>query len=126
MHLVEGIRKHGFRKWYERQLLQSHAHMLLLLLCAIGLLATFSVFSRSQPLADLLLDIGMVLLFAAVGLWAMRRYLFLLMHAEQVANQAVCSECKAYGRLAVVEVDHGGERVKVRCTKCQHGWDISQ
>jgi hypothetical protein len=29
MKLAEGIRKHGFRKWYERELLQSHAHMLL-------------------------------------------------------------------------------------------------
>lgn len=126
MQLVEGIRKHGFRKWYERQLLQSHAHMLLLFVCAIGLLATFGAFSRNQPLLDLLLDIGMVLLFVAVGLWSLRRYLYLLMHAEQVANQAVCSQCKAYGRLSVVEVDRGGERVRVCCTKCQHRWDISQ
>ncbi len=33
MGLAEGIRKHGFRKWYERELLQSHLHMLLLLFC---------------------------------------------------------------------------------------------
>lgn len=126
MQLVEGIRKHGFRKWYERQLLQSHAHLVLLLVCAVGLLATFGVFSRHQPWFDLVLDIGMVLLFIGVGLWSLRRYLFLLMHAEQVANQAVCGRCKAYGRLSVVEVDRGGARVTVCCTKCQHRWDISQ
>jgi hypothetical protein len=36
--LAAGIRKHGFRKWYERELLQSHAHMALTFICA-GLLA---------------------------------------------------------------------------------------
>ena len=41
MKLAEGIRKHGFRKWYERELLQSHAHLVLTFLCAIGLFAAF-------------------------------------------------------------------------------------
>ena len=39
MKLADGIRKHGFRKWYERELLQSHAHLVLTFLCAIGLFA---------------------------------------------------------------------------------------
>ena len=47
MNLAEGIRKHGFRKWYERELMQSHAHMLLLLFCTIGLLGAFEVFNRA-------------------------------------------------------------------------------
>ena len=32
--LAEGIRRFGFRKWYERELLSSHAHMLLAVLGA--------------------------------------------------------------------------------------------
>jgi hypothetical protein len=36
MKLAEGIRRHGFRKWYERELLQSHAHLVLCFLCVIG------------------------------------------------------------------------------------------
>ena len=37
MKLADGIRKHGFRKWYERELLQSHAHLVLTFLCAMGI-----------------------------------------------------------------------------------------
>ena len=123
--LADGIRRVGFRKWYERELLSSHAHMLLAFLCVIALMASMEAFHGASPEGKLG-NVAFIIASAALGLWALRRYLFLLMHAEQVANQAVCSECKAYGLLAVVEVYHGGERVKVRCTKCQHGWDISQ
>jgi hypothetical protein len=37
--LADGIRKHGFRKWYERELLQSHAHLVLTFLSVLGLFA---------------------------------------------------------------------------------------
>ena len=124
MGLAEGIRKHGFRKWYERELLQSHAHMLLLLFCAIGLLGSFEVFSRKAPLTDQLSIVASILACVAVGFWAMRRYLFLLAHAEHVANQAVCAQCKAYGRLEVLHVETARHRVGVRCTRCGHGWPI--
>jgi hypothetical protein len=124
MGLAEGIRKHGFRKWYERELMQSHLHMLLLLLCTIGLLGGFEVFSRKAPLADQLSIVASILACAGIGLWAMRRYLFLLQHAEHVANQAVCAQCKVYGRLDVLHVDIGRQSVGVRCQRCGHAWPI--
>jgi len=125
MRLADGIRRHGFRKWYERELLQSHMHMLLLLLCTIGLLGAFEVFSRRAPLVDQFSVVLSVLACVAIGLWALRRYLYLLMHAESVANQAVCPQCETYGRLAVLR-DHGAEQsVGVRCKKCGHEWPIA-
>ena len=125
MGLAEGIRKHGFRKWYERELLQSHLHMLLLLFCAIGLLGGFEVFSRQASLADQLSIVGSILACVGIGIWAMRRYLFMLMHAEHVANQAVCTQCKAYGRLDVLHVDARRQSVGVRCQRCGHAWPIA-
>ena len=124
MNLAEGLRKHSFRKWYERELFSSHAHMVLLLLCTIGLLAAFEVYSNSASLADKLIDVAAVILFTAVGVWSLRRYLFLLMRAEQVANQAVCAHCKTYGRISLVEDDRAQDQVQVRCKKCQHEWRI--
>jgi hypothetical protein len=124
MGLAEGIRKHGFRKWYERELLQSHLHMLLLLFCAIGLLGGFEVFSRQAPLADQLSIVASILACVVIGIWAMRRYLFMLMHAEYIAHQAVCAQCKAYGRLEVLHVDVGRHSVRVRCLRCGHSWPI--
>ena len=125
MNLPEGLRKHSFRKWYERELFSSHAHMLLLFLCTIGLLAAFEVYSKSASVSDQVIDVFAVILFSAVGVWSLRRYLYLLMHAEQVANQAVCPHCKTYGRFSLVEDDRAGSQVRVRCKKCQHEWPIA-
>lgn len=125
MTLGEALRKRGFRKWYERELLSSHAHMVLLLLCAIGLLGAFEVFSRNASQLDQLIDVAAVILFGAVGVWSLRRYFYLLMHAEQVANQAVCAQCEAYGRFSLVRESRAGDELTVQCKKCQHEWLIS-
>lgn len=124
MKLAEGIRKHGFRKWYERELLQSHAHLLLCFLCVIGLFAAFEAAWRFEGGLDRLANLGAGLLCAATGLWALRRYLTLLNTAEAVANQAECPQCKAYGRLELLQSDATGEQVPVRCRGCGHGWHI--
>ena len=73
MKLADGIRKHGFRKWYERELLQSHAHLLLCFLCVIGLFAAFEAAWRFEGGLDRLANLGAGLLCAATGLWALRR-----------------------------------------------------
>jgi ABC-type nickel/cobalt efflux system permease component RcnA len=123
MGLGEGIRKHGFRKWYERELIQSHAHLVLTILCAIGLLSVFEVFSQASR-SEKLFDLAALALFAAVGYWSLRRYLFLLTHAEHSANQAVCARCETYGRLAIAEEHPDGRRLVVRCTRCGHQWPM--
>ena len=124
MGLSEGIRKHGFRKWYERELLQSHGHLVLLLLCAIGLLGAFEVFDRRATAAQQL-SIGLsVVLTVLIGLWAMRRYLRLLMQAEAAAKQAQCPSCGVYGRLVALPGAHSPDCVHVRCQPCGHLWPI--
>ena len=124
MGLADGIRKHGFRKWYERELLQSHGHMLLLLFCTIGLLGAFEVFRRDAPLSDQFSVVLSVLFCVAVGVYSLRRYLFLLTRAEAVANQAVCAKCQTYGRLALLGDDRRAQQVSVRCRHCAHEWPI--
>jgi len=125
MRLAEGIRKHGFRKWYERELLQGHAHLALTFIAMIGVFAAFEAATTFRSWADQLADLGSGLLCAGAGLWALRRYLFLLAHAEAAANQAECPQCKTYGRLELVQSDASGDEVQVRCRKCGHCWHIS-
>ena len=52
MRLRDGIRRHGFRKWYKRELLQSHAHLALTFLCAIGLFAAFEAATHFTSWTD--------------------------------------------------------------------------
>jgi predicted Zn finger-like uncharacterized protein len=125
MRLAEGIRKHGFRKWYERELLQSHAHLVLCFLCVIGFFAAFEAAWRLDGGLSRLGNLGAGLLCAATGLWALRRYLQLLHTAERAANQADCPHCQAYGRLELLQSDATGNEVRVRCRGCGHAWHIS-
>jgi hypothetical protein len=98
MKLADGIRKHGFRKWYERELLQSHAHLVLTFLCMIGIFAGFEALGAHRGWFDQAQNIAVIGLCVAIGIWAVRRYLYFLGHAEATANQADCPQCQAYGR----------------------------
>jgi predicted Zn finger-like uncharacterized protein len=121
--LAIGIQKVGFRKWYERELLSSHAHMVLAFLCIIGMMAAFEAF-KGGTLADKLFDTVAILVCVGVGLWALRRYLALLMNAENIANQANCPHCAAYGLFNFISEDSRPEQTRVRCRKCVHEWTI--
>ena len=124
MKMAAGIRKHGFRKWYERELLRSHAHMALTFICMIGVLAAFEAASKYRGWVDQVIDVAAIAICGISGLWALRRYLFLLMHAESVANQADCPSCGTYARFQLVHADASGDSARVCCRQCGHHWTI--
>lgn len=132
MAIIPFIRERGFRKWYERELLHSHVHLVLLLLCAIALLGAIEAFAEQHGAQRLMLAAAFVIA-GAIGVWALRRYLFHLMRAERVANQAVCAHCHVYARWVVESGAHGDAAagradtagsIAVRCRACGHGWTI--
>ena len=124
MKLADGIRKHGFRKWYERELLQSHVHLLLTFLCMIGVFAAVEAIRDSTDRADRLFDLAAIIVCALVGVWALRRYLYFLNHAESSANQADCPQCETYGRFKLEAEDTHEGSMRVCCNKCSHQWTI--
>lgn len=126
MHLVDGIRRLGFRKWYERELLQSHAHLALTFLCAVGLFGAIEAAAHFTGWLDRLVDALAILASGGIGVWALRRYLYLLMHAEHAANQADCPQCGAYARFTLVEGAPASPAVAVRCRNCAHQWSIDE
>jgi hypothetical protein len=121
--LAEGIRTVGFRKWYERELLSSHAHMLLALLSTIALMAALELF-QGGSMGDKLVNVGLSILSGALALWSLRRYLYLLSHAEAVADQANCPQCAEYGRLNLVEENRVNGSLLVQCRKCSKEWTL--
>lgn len=118
------IRQHGFSSWYQRELTHSHLHLVLLLLSAVALLSAAEVFSGALPLANQLLLLVCAFASAWIGVWALRRYLFLLMHAEHVAHQAVCPGCQSYAQWNLLADANGGRRWRVQCRQCERRWDI--
>lgn len=123
MHLTPGIRQIGFRKWYERELLRGHAHLVLAFLCMISLMAAFEGVGRFHEKGSLIQNGLTALVAGGLGIWALRRYLYHLMHAENVAAQADCPGCGTYARFALVR-DGGAHQAGVRCVSCAHEWTI--
>jgi ABC-type nickel/cobalt efflux system permease component RcnA len=126
------LRERGFRRWYERELTRGHVQLVLLLLCAVALMAAMEAFSTHQGGQPLLM-VASMLIAGVLGIWALRRYLFHLMRAELIAHQAVCPQCQAYGRWRVeshidAQANDGADAAastQVRCVKCSHLWTIS-
>ncbi len=118
-----GVGRFGFRKWYERELLSSHAHMVLAFLSLVAVFASLEASRGAQPW-DRLLNTLLVVLSAAIGAWSVRRYFILLTRAELAANQAHCGGCGEYGRLRVVPAQLGQGQTQVACKKCANEWVI--
>ncbi len=123
--IASRIRRRGFRKWYEAELIRGHSHLVLLILCALGVLGALEALSDGTGADRALLALSL-LLAGGIGIWAMRRYLFLLLRAETVANQAVCPACEVYARWTIEDESGAATEpvLRVRCRACQHGWKI--
>jgi len=134
MQLANGIRRHGFKKWYERELLRGHAHLVVVIFCCLGLMMALEGATRFRSTADQLFDLMAVVVCTGAGLWALRRYLTLLLRAESIAHQADCPHCKTYGRLELAAAPSSAsaaqasatqaQQVAVRCRACGHEWPI--
>lgn len=125
--LADGIRRVGFRKWYERELLSSHAHMALAVMSVVAMLASFEAFQGAST-GEKFMNTIFVVACAAIALWSLRRYLYLLMHAEEMANQANCARCQAYGLLQLQDPQDrrhpDGPLVPVCCKRCGFRWNL--
>jgi hypothetical protein len=124
MQLAQGIQRYGFRKWYERQLMQSHAHLTLTLFSALGLMGALEAATHFHTWQDQITDALALIASSVIGLWSLRRYLYLLNHAEFVANQARCTACGTYARFTLVGAPVADRPVTVCCKQCQHRWAI--
>ena len=104
--------------------MQSHAHLVLTFLCAIGLMAAMEAAMSFTTWHDRLTDTLALVACIGIGVWALRRYLYLLNHAEFVASQAECKQCGTYGRLDLVAEPLAGGPTSVRCRQCGQHWGI--
>ena len=131
MGQAERIRDKGFRKWYERELVESHLYLVSAFLCLIAVAALLETVSVTRGLAA---QGGLILLAAiagGVGFRAWYRFQRQLARAEHLGNQSHCPDCRAYARFEVLAsgeparpVDDGMEHawLKVRCRRCLREW----
>jgi hypothetical protein len=121
---AQGIAKLGFRRWYERQLIEGHVWFVTCFLCMIVVAACLEQLDVSGPFLQFVWNAALVVAAAYVCFKSLRWYNFLLARAETLGAQSSCKECSTYGILKVVDAGHGGESswIRVRCKKCGHEW----
>lgn len=121
MDTTGAIGKLGYRRWYERQLIEAHVW---LAVCVLGMVGLFggieSVDMKSSALTSAM---GLLLAFGAGFLaWhALMRYIALMVEAQRYADASTCGQCKAEGRFRVLRK---APRIEVVCEACGHHWHI--
>jgi ribosomal protein L40E len=131
MSSADGIRKHGFRSWYERQLIEGHAWFVTGFFCLILIAASLEHLQLRASVAEALLLIALVGGGLALCLLSLQRYRSALTRAEHLAEQSVCARCRAYGALRVVasgpdDPAAGPAWLRVSCRKCGHQWRMDE
>jgi len=130
MHLADGIRRLGFRRWYERELVGGHLYLATAILCLIAALTGIEFYSASGTGAHRLFFLALILAAGAACVWALNRYRDILLAAQRAAERSTCEACGAYAALDVVRSGTTMPKakpvgwVRVRCRKCGHEWMI--
>lgn len=126
MRLANGIRKHGFRTWHERQLLIAHGWLAIALITAVAAFAALETVLTHDTTSVRLGNLAASLLLGGVTLATLRRFLGHLVGAQRASAQARCTECDTFGRLEVVTENQHGAWVRVRCRQCGHQWPMDE
>lgn len=124
MHMAEGIRSKGFRRWHERALIASHGWLLTTIVAAFAAFGALEALLGSSGWIDRG-GFALAMFFCgAVAVAALQRFLTAIVRAQRAAAQARCSACEAFGRLEVVDASAARERIRVRCRACGHDWTM--
>ena len=117
------LRRLGFRKWYERQLIDGHLSLVTCVLCMVLVAALLEDLEFDEGIARAATKIVIVFAAGLVAWFAWARYRDVLAVAEYYGNQSVCSHCREYARFEITDAAADGETwVRVRCRKCTNEW----
>jgi len=130
----ERIAKLGFKRWYERTLMESHAFLVTALLGAILTFTGVELLARHEGLWTRVGMAGVaIVLGGLVAVASVHRYIRMLMLAISLGERATCPSCNTYARFDVLTSGRirsevadgpGSHWMKVKCKKCGGEWRI--
>jgi len=132
---LDRIRTEGFRRWYERQLIECHAWLVTWFLGLIVLVSGVELTGAGRSS----LFIGAVLIVSGlmVALLSWKRYRLMLEVAERLGEQAACPACLVYARFSIessgpnplpdggdeaLQDKGGGIWLRAHCRSCGEKW----
>jgi hypothetical protein len=119
MEPAETIERIGFKRWYERQLVEGHAWFVTCFLCLLAVAAVLEELTFRGPLARVLAYGAIVFAAGALALYALARYRRIMEQAERLGDQATCGGCGTYARFRLVAAP-----LTVRCRRCDNQWSL--
>jgi hypothetical protein len=130
----ERIAKFGFKRWYERALMESHVFLVTALLGAILAFTGVELISeRDGGVTRVMLGIVAVLIGGVIAGASVTRYLRMLMQAINLGENATCRGCGTYAKFDILASgrirshgpnDRGSLWMKVKCKKCGAEWRV--
>ena len=116
---ARSIGRLGFRRWYERRLIEGHAWLISCFLCALGIAASLEgiSFRRAESIPLLVF----VFLGGIVCWYALQRYRAIMDEAERLGERSICGGCRAYAAFKLIGDD---PKISVRCRKCGNEWRL--
>lgn len=127
MNLAQQINRHGFRRWYEHQLVVGHLHLLGGFLALIAMLAGLETLDVRAGPASALMLLALTAACGVVALASWRRFMELMARAEVCAGNATCPACGAWGRLRALGAEPSARAprwVSVCCKTCNANWQL--
>lgn len=118
---ARSIGRLGFRKWYERRLIEGHAWLISCFLCALGIAASLEGLSFKRP--DFVLTLLFVFVAGLVCWYSLQRYRVIMDEAERLGERSICGSCRAYGAFKLLG-DY--PKMNVRCRKCGNEWLLNE
>ena len=125
MPVAASIRKLGFRRWHERQLIEAHASLVTAFLCVIVIAVCLDQLHWRDAGFKPLLMLALIVAGVALCFKTVTFYFKMLFRAEHFAQQAQCGDCKTYGVIEVL-ASPGEDTLQVRCKKCSHEWTMTK
>ena len=136
-YAADGIGLLGFRKWYERRLIEAHVHLVTALFCLITVLAAIEMGGLFRNVVETLWVLSVVALLGGIGVWNWQRYIDVLGLAAFLCERSDCPACQAYGRFGIFGTapravpDGSPEKrfsdvplMRVRCRKYACEWSL--
>lgn len=120
--VIERIRRLGFRRWHERELIAGHGWLVVCFVSMIMVAAGLELLSIGEGVVEFLADSLLVGGGGWLGWFAWRRYRAAMQLAGSVSEQAVCARCGHYGFRAG---EARGERLRADCPRCDNHWWVS-
>ncbi len=128
---LERLKRLGFRKWYERRLIDGHAHLILGFLAVVIIACGFELgLAEYQGTLGFITRAVIIFFGLLLGWYAMQRYRMVLSEADFIGRRANCPRCQRYGFQLSAQVappianDGLCRLLQAQCSRCGERWEI--